>query len=49
MREAIQKHHDFYLNLKPEEIKEGDKAHVALAKQREADGDVNPLESSPQS
>lgn len=41
----MQRHHDHYISLKPEEIKEGDEIQIALAKQREAFGDVKPLET----
>lgn len=46
IRRAMQRHHDYYLNLKSEEIKEGDEAQIALAKDRETKGEVKPLTPS---
>ena len=43
IKNAMQRHHDYYLGLKPEEIKEGDEGQVALAKDREAKGEVKPV------
>lgn len=43
IKDAMQRHHDHYLSLKPEEVKEGDEAQIALAKEREAKGEVKPL------
>jgi len=47
IKKAMQKHHDFYLGLKPDKIKGGDEAQVALARQREENGEVLPLEPTP--
>lgn len=43
IKDAMQRHHDHYLNLKPEEIKPGDEAQIELARQREVAGEVKPL------
>ena len=43
MRDAMQRHHDRFLSLPPEEINEENRVQIELALQREADGDVKPL------
>ena len=43
IKDALQRHHDYYLGLKPEEIEEGDQTQIRRAKLREARGEVKPL------
>jgi hypothetical protein len=46
--EAMQRHHDYYVNLEREgKLSEEDRANLELARQREKEGLVKPLTEGP--